>query len=258
MKVLYLIIAVLKFLGIAILLLLLLLLFLVIIIMTVPVKYSIYIDKSEDIYASTNFKWLYSIVSLDIIYDSDNEITNIFKLFGRKINRHKLQKLLSKFAKKADDTDIEKIQEVKKVEEIEEISKAQETKVNKDKTNNTKSMISQINSFAYKKELVVDTLELVRSILKNIRPSSIYAEVEIGKDDPADTGQLLAIISALYPLYYSFANIAGNYEKECFYVKIEASGKISVRKFVYDFIKYIRIKSVKELMKFTKGKRKGK
>ena len=82
-------------------------------------------------------------------------------------------------------------------------------------------------------------------------------EVEIGKEDPADTGQLIAMLSALYPLYYSFASIVGNYEKECFYGKLEANGSFTLGRLIYEIIRYIRTTSVKQLIKFIRKDRKG-
>lgn len=253
MKILYLLIATLKFLGITILLLLLLLLLSVIIILIVPIKYSVYVNKSEDIYLHTTVKWLYSIVGMDIIYNSGSEITTKFKLFGIGIGRKKPNKF-----KKPQELKTTVKPEVKLDTKPDEPIPTRKREVRPEKKGRFKDVINQIQAYTYKKELLTDTISWVGKILKRIRPSTLYMEIEIGKEDPADTGQLIGMISALYPLYYSFATIIGNYEKECFYGKINAKGHITLGQIVYDLIKYIRTKSVKQLIKFIKKDRKGK
>ncbi|HHX60288.1 MAG TPA: DUF2953 domain-containing protein [Epulopiscium sp.] len=274
MKILYLLIATLKFLGIAVLILLLLLLLVVIIILAVPIKYSVYMEKSEAIYIYTRVKWLYSIVGMDIIYNSGNEITKKFKLFGIVVSPRKSKKLKSKIVKESKDYNTtDTISKQKKEETIKNkkisIKEGQEdtstrtktkTKIkkSKEKKGSLKETIAQIQSFGYKRELIADTISWGGKLLKSISPSTLHMEIEIGKEDPADTGQLIAAVSALYPLYYTFMSIVGNYEKECFYGKLETNGDITLGRFIYDLIKYIRMESVKQFIKFARENRKGK
>lgn len=289
MKILYLLIATLKFLAVAILILLLLLLLLVIIILMVPIKYRVYINKSEQIEVDATVKWLYSIVSMDIIYNSNDEMIRRFKIFGKVIGPRKPKKVRkskrirkSKKVKEAIKTDdsymkpikdqkeavgqresieghpkveVEKDKKDKKVKKTKKAKKEKKVKKEKD---TLKERINKIQSFTYKKELVADTFVLIKKLLKHLLPSTLYTEIEIGKEDPADTGQLIAKLSAFYPIYYSFASFVGNYEKECFYVKLDASGDIIIGKLVYETIKYIRKTSVKQVIKFIRKDRKGK
>ncbi len=265
MKILYLLIAALKFLGIAFLLLLLLVLLIVIIILTVPIRYSVYLNKSEDMYVYTKIKWLYSIIGMDIIYNSGSKTTKTLKLFGRPFVPQKFKRLKRKIVKKAVHTiDMDNIHNQqenantsKKSQDNQEDSPKKKKKSN-NKKSGIKELIGQIQLFRHKKELFADTISWIGNLLKNLVPSTLYMEIEIGREDPADTGQLIATVSALYPLYYSFANIVGNYEKECFYAKIELNGDITLGRCIYDLIKYIRTSSVKALIKFTRENRKGK
>lgn len=282
---LYLLVAALKFIGIAILVLLLLLLLLVIIILTVPIKYSVYLNKSEEIDVNASVTWLYSMVGLDIIYNSKSEMIKRFKLFGKVIIPKQVKKkeksqeqVLKEAAEKVkmeqmcqlqEPVEIEKVEEIEveieKIEKVEEKSekpkknkKSKKEKKQKEEKDSFKEKFDKLQSFTYKRELFEDTLVLIKRLLKRILPSTLYLEVEIGKEDPADTGLLIAKVAAFYPLYYSFATISGNYEKECFYVKLDASGYITLGKLIYEIIKYIRKTSVKQLIKFIRKDRKGK
>lgn len=272
MKILYLLIAVLKFLGIAILIVLLLLLLLVLIILTVPIKYRIYINKSDETYALASLRWLYFVAGMDIIYESGSEITTKFKLFGKVVGAKKPKKYKQSKQKDVRKSDhhiamdktserlVTKEQDKKedKKENIKKSNKTTKSKKSKKKKGGLKEIIAQIQSFYYKKQLLADTINWIGKVFKRIWPSAIYMEIEVGKEDPADTGQLIALLSAFYPLHYSFASIIGNYEKECFYAKIDAKGDIVLGKLVYDFIKYIRTTSAKQLIKFIRKIRKGK
>lgn len=276
MKILYLLLAVLKFLGIGFLILLLLLLFLVIIILTVPIKYSVYINKSDEIYVFTTLRWLYSMLGMDIIYESGSEITKRIKLFGIVISPKKVKKLKTKSSdiqipkeivpdskeknSKEEDKKVKKTKDSQKETTSKDKKDKKEKKSKKAKKKKTglKDIIAQIQSYKHKKELIADTIKWIGMIFKRLWPKTIQMEIEIGKEDPAETGQLIGMLSALIPLYYSFASIVGNYEKECFYGKLEAKGDIGLGKFVYDFTKYIRTTSVKELIKLIRKNRKGK
>ncbi len=268
MKILYLLIATLKFLGVAILILVLLLLLLVIIVLTVPIKYKVYINKSEQTNVDATLKWLYSIINVDIIYNSNGETIRKIKIFGRAIGPRKPKKVRKSkkinLRKKSDDTYLNVVQahkeqvKQKKNPEGPPKKKNKKQKQTKKEKKDFKDTMRQVQSFTYKKELLTDTFVLIKRLLKDILPSRLYMEVEIGKEDPADTGQLIAKVSAFYPIYYSFASFVGNYEKECFYVKLDASGHIILGKLVYEIIRYIRKTSVKQFIKFIRKDRKGK
>lgn len=58
---------------------------------------------------------------------------------------------------------------------------------------------------------------LIRSwqFVKIIGPREWDFEVVVGAGTPADTGELIAKLTMLYPLYYRHGIIRGDYEKEC-------------------------------------------
>lgn len=52
-------------------------------------------------------------------------------------------------------------------------------------------------------------------ILKVVAPKEWDFEVVVGTGDPGDTGELIAKLTLLYPLYYTHGIIRGDYEKQC-------------------------------------------
>lgn len=258
MNLLYLLIAILKIIGIALLIITLVLLFIIMLILFVPIKYKLYINKQDTIYASTYINWLYSIIGLEIIYESDQPINRFIKLFGKRIffikdKNQKKEKTLTK--KKVKNTQRKEI----KIEKKSKNKKVKKQKIkNKKQKSKLKDIFKLIKTFNHKKELLEDTFLWIKRILKEIIPSKLYVDLEIGKEDPADTGELLGKLAILYPFYYSFVKIKGNYEKKCFYAILDASGDICLGKLLYDFIQYIRTQSVKQMIKFIKENRKEK
>lgn len=267
MKILYLLMTILKFLGISILILFILFLFLFIIILTVPIKYNIYVKKREKIYAYTKIKWLSSIVSIDIVYDSDNEMEMIFKLFGivikpkkRKTKVKKPRQAINEKETNKSQEDMKEVYNKKTLKKMKERPQKSVRKRNKKATskNKIKNIITQIQSFTYKKELLVDTIKWIRRVFKALSPNNLLVDIEIGREDPAETGWLMAIIWILYPYYYPSVNIVANYDKECFYGEVSTNGTIVLGRLIYDFLKYIRTQSVKELIVTIRRNRKGK
>lgn len=251
MNLLYLLIAILKFIGITLLVITLVFFAIIILILAVPIKYQLYINKQDTIYVSTYIKWLYSMVGLEIVYESEKATNRFVKLFGKRI---------FSFKEKEKTEEIKKEKQVK-VKEEKSVKKMKETKRkknNKRPKTKFKDIWKQIIDFQYKKELLVDTILWIKKVFKEIMPSKLYIELEIGEDDPADTGELIGKLAILYPFYYSIFNIRGNYEKKCFYGILDASGDITLGKVLYDFIQYIRTQSVKQMIGFIRKNRREK
>ena len=266
MEILYLFMIVLKFIGIIMVVLLLLLLLLLLIILTVPIKYKLDFNKEEEIYAYTSFKWLFSLISVDMEYYNSQELNINYKIFGLPIKpkkkknvRKKQNNTYKKSEKQEKKKEIKVIRnEVKDNQKNIEVKKETGKKTKVKRNLGIKKLIKQIKSYSYKKDLLVDTIVWIKNFIKRIAPKNLKIYLEIGREDPADTGYIMAILSVLYPLYYSFANIAGNYEKECLYVKIGADGKIALWQLIYSIIQYIRLESVKELIKTVRTNRREK
>lgn len=55
----------------------------------------------------------------------------------------------------------------------------------------------------------------LKYIFKRLMPNEFSFECIIGRRNPADTGELMAKLSLLYPFYAPYGNIQGDYEEEC-------------------------------------------
>ena len=87
-------------------------------------------------------------------------------------------------------------------------------------------------------------------ILKEIFPYEWSFEIVIGKEDPADTGETIAKLTMLYPMYYRHGIIRGNYEKECLEGGFLAKGRFTLGGILWHMLKCIFSKQVRILMKF--------
>lgn len=264
MNILYLLMTVLKFIGIIILIILITLLIIIISVLIIPIEYQVYINKQDSIYAKTDMRWLYSIMALEIIYDQDQIVHKTLKIFGKKVFPFKRKQVRQPKEYK---------QSAKPPKPVKQVKEKQRTNVNKTikpskhvkdkekpkkKKTKSKNLLNNILDFKYKRELLEDTIEWIGKVLREIMPSKFFLSLEIGKDDPADTGQLIGMLAVLYPFYYSNINITGNYEKECFYGILKARGGFTLGKILYDFIKYVRKMSVGQMIKFIRQGRREK
>ena len=232
MNILYLLLAILKIVGVMIISLFLILIVMIIVVLSVPIHYKVDINKKEETSAKLYIRWLYPFVSYHYLYNSDKLVQMNFRLLGKRIT-----------PKKKDHIKTPKEKE------------GSATPRPRNRVKN-KSIIKKIVSFQYKREFIVDTFHFFIKIIQEMVPSTLDLQLEIGKENPAETGRLMGVISMCYPLYYPFMSIRGNYEKECFYGIIKADGSIVLGKFLYEFIKYIRLESVKQLFKSIKTSRK--
>lgn len=76
-------------------------------------------------------------------------------------------------------------------------------------------------------------------IFKCIRPHQCDFELVIGEEDPADTGELIAKLTLLYPLYYQHGIIRGHYEKACVEGGFLVKGKFRLGCILWQIIRCI-------------------
>ena len=67
--------------------------------------------------------------------------------------------------------------------------------------------------------------ELLR-FLKIVHPRHIEAQVHFGMEDPSLTGQILAVLSILYPFYGDRVQITPDFEQEIFEGQVLCKGKV--------------------------------
>lgn len=275
MDIIYLLMTVLKVIGSILLITILSLLVIMVVVFIAPINYKFYIHHREETHIDIYISWLYSIVIFRYLNNSEQQNQGNLKLFGISINyfkqKNKKIKPKNQASKKSkisikddiksqDDSllDDKSMSNTIHVNTSNDFNKDNQSIIKTKPRTRLKDIFQEILSFKYKIRLLEDTISWIANLLKRLGPSTLYLDLEIGREDPSATGKLIGAIYMFYPLYYSFANIKGNYEKECLYGTIKGRGKFSLGRMMYEFIKYLRLKSVKELLKLIKDSRKDK
>lgn len=83
------------------------------------------------------------------------------------------------------------------------------------------------------------------NIFKEIAPKEWDFEVVIGMGDPGDTGELIAKLTMLYPIYYQHGIIRGDYEHECFMGGALVRGKFRLGQILMHLVKLYLQKDVR-------------
>ncbi len=55
-------------------------------------------------------------------------------------------------------------------------------------------------------------IKAVGKTLQTLKPKTFYFHLVIGKEDPADTGELMALLTLVFPWYYRYGVIQGDFE----------------------------------------------
>lgn len=108
-----------------------------------------------------------------------------------------------------------------------------------------------IESEPFKQSLQLCRRELT-SLYKGVKPDKFKAEVTIGMDDPATTGQILAIYGMLYPFIGQNVQIAGDFERTHIEGNIYIRGKIRAFTFLRTAVRVYFNKDIKRLIKLLK------
>lgn len=89
-------------------------------------------------------------------------------------------------------------------------------------------------------------------ILKMVRPRKYRANLLIGLDDPAGTGQIMAVYGMLYPLIGQHVFIQADFEEKIVEGDLYIKGKITVIVFLIAALKLYMDKNVRKLLKMLK------
>lgn len=93
--------------------------------------------------------------------------------------------------------------------------------------------------------------ELV-TILKSLRPQKFEAGLVVGMDDPAATGEILAVCGMLYPLLGGHVDVAGDFEEKRIEGRVFIKGKIRVWTFLRAAVRIYFNKDIKRLLRLLK------
>lgn len=90
------------------------------------------------------------------------------------------------------------------------------------------------------------------AIGKSLQPDKWEAQMIIGLDDPAATGEVLAVCGMLYPLFAGHVNVAGDFEKKRLEGCVLIKGKIRMFTFLHAVVRIYFNKDIKKLIKLLK------
>ncbi len=89
-------------------------------------------------------------------------------------------------------------------------------------------------------------------IFKKLKPQKIEADLIIGTNDPAVTGEILAIYGMLYPFIGEHMNVAGDFEQQRIEGHVFIKGRIRAVTFVKTAIRIYFNKDVRKLINLLK------
>lgn len=108
-----------------------------------------------------------------------------------------------------------------------------------------------IKSDTFKQGFLLCKDELV-SILNYIKPRKFVADLIIGTDDPAATGQILSYYGILYPLIGNNVTVTGDFDRKRIEGSVFFKGRIKLFTFLKAVIRIYFSKDIKKLLKLFK------
>ncbi len=108
-----------------------------------------------------------------------------------------------------------------------------------------------IEEEAFQRSFALCREELVR-IGKSLKPQKFQAQLVAGMDDPAATGQILAVCGMLYPLLGGHVDVAGDFEKKRLEGHVFVKGKIRLFTFLRVAVKVYFNKNIRKLYQLLK------
>ncbi len=108
-----------------------------------------------------------------------------------------------------------------------------------------------IEGETFKRSFALCKDELLR-IGKSLKPQKFEAQLVVGMDDPAATGQILAYCGMLYPLLGGHVDVAGDFEKKRLEGQALVKGKIRFFTFLRVAVKVYFNKDIRKLYRLLK------
>ncbi|MDE6213998.1 MAG: hypothetical protein K2M70_11060 [Lachnospiraceae bacterium] len=114
----------------------------------------------------------------------------------------------------------------------------------------------QYYSDLVKSDVFQNTFQLCKKelcrLLKGVLPGTFEADLVVGMDDPAATGQILAVCGMLYPVLGGHINVVGDFEQKRLEGRIFMKGRIYGITLLYVCVKIYFNENVKKLYKLLK------
>ncbi|WP_058485640.1 DUF2953 domain-containing protein [Defluviitalea phaphyphila] len=157
-----------------------------------------------------------------------------------------------------DDKKIENILEDDKIKEkfikklkkkkIEKTNKASFEKIEEEEKSDVFSTIKDTLRYPNKKEILTCTYQFIKKLFRHIMPDKFYCKGELGLEDPASTGYVLACIGIISPYLGNSVNIKGNFDEKIFKGKIKAIGNFKIGIIIKIIVEYLLNKPIRQII----------
>lgn len=103
----------------------------------------------------------------------------------------------------------------------------------------------------FQRSFVLCKKELL-TIFKRLKPDRFEAALIVGMDDPATTGEILAICGILYPLFGPMVNVVGDFERKRLEGRVFIKGKVRFFTFIRTAVRIYFNKDIRKLYSLLK------
>lgn len=158
-----------------------------------------------------------SVVSEELIEHNDRDKTKIRNKTKIKRKAKTKQKAKEKVEHKVKDTPKDKIEDKQKV-----------TKSKTEQFKEISDLLKAAWQDPYRKPFVKSVFKAMIGALKPVFPKVFRFNVTIGQENPADTGELMAKLSVVYPFYAKYGSIQGDYTQAGFWGDVVAKGRFTI------------------------------
>ncbi len=205
-------------------------------ILLTPIYYEAYLEKYDGLnyhFKIRTLRWIYAYISLE-----DGRRDCQVKAFGRAF-----------FKKKAGCNDVQQeplTSEVSKVTDEEpQITSKKYVQADKSQPSVTEMVFNPFFLPAIKQ-----FFSSGKRLIKYLAPKEWSFELILGKEDHADTGELIAKLSLFYPLYCQHGMISGNYEKKGVWGGFLVEGKFRLWGVLKCILIFLCHKAIRQYLKW--------
>lgn len=122
-------------------------------------------------------------------------------------------------------------------------------KQNEVHSESTLDLLKAIWNDSHRKGAIKVLWKFVIDLLKYLKPRTLKFGILVGKADPADTGQLIAKLTMMYPLYYRYGWIEGCYDEAGIWGEGKVAGRIRLGTLLKLILVCILNKDIREIYK---------
>lgn len=240
-----------------------------------PVDYQVYYEKYRQSFAQVKIRLFYVI---KCIYDYEDEKgkLNIYvmgiRIGPRKVSLEEDEELGEEMTESTEEKEeastvdttpsarvLDKVSASLKTHETSSATKAPKKKISSAKNKKQKNWMTTFKKVwksPHKKGFIDATWKMLKAFILVLKPKSIRFNLIIGKEDPSETGQLVAKLAMAYPLYHKYGSIEGYYVEEGIWGEIQVTGRLCIAKLLKPFIGFIINKEVRNYIKIILNVRK--